>query len=402
MAKKNNTFDSKEIQGILVNDEDFLKNMIEETCQNLLKSQMDNFIKAEPYERNDLRQGQRNGSYARELFTRVGTLVLRVPRDRDGLFNTDLFDRYQRSEKALVTSITQMYIEGVSTRKVTKIVEKLCGTTVSKSQVSVLAGKLDAELAAWRNRPLKDKYPYLIIDARYEYVRKNDRVITEAVCVATGIRADGKREILAIETVNTENETNWSNFFRSLKQRGLSGVLLVISDNHLGLKKAIRKEFPGSSWQRCQAHFIRNAVDLANKKDKQDIKKIMNDVFNAPNYQEAKKRLSKFIEEIQTKNQRLAQMLDDAAEDVLTCFHFPAAHRKRIRTTNMVERLNQEIKRRTRVVRIFPNSDACLRLITACCIEMSENWVTGRKYLDMELLKDFEYKHQETEIRAVC
>lgn len=227
-------------------DKDFLRVMVERLCQGLLEEEIGEFLQADPYERCDERQGYRNGYKPRVLHTRVGDIALMVPKDREGNFSTKLFDRYQRSEKALVLSITLMYIQGVSTRNVTKIAKELCGHTVSKSQVSRLASELDQEFLAWRMRPL-GTYPYLIIDARYEKVRTKRGVVSEGVLIMAGVSEEGYREILAVDIGGGENETNWAEVFRSLKERGLAGVEFAVSDDHFGLVKALEKEFTGAA-----------------------------------------------------------------------------------------------------------------------------------------------------------
>jgi transposase-like protein len=245
-------------QAALLDDPDFLRGVVQDAVQAILEAEMTAHLGAERYERVDRRSGHRNGYKPRTLHTRVGTLELRVPQDREGAFSTELFARYQRSEQALVVTLLEMYVQGVSTRKVAAITEQLCGTSFSKSQVSALAGTLDATLAAWRERPLTVAYPYLSVDARYEHVRVDGRVVSQGVLVVAGVREDGRREILAVEVADTESEATYEELFRRLKTRGLHGVILVTSDDHAGLRAAITRHFQGVSWQRCQVHFARN------------------------------------------------------------------------------------------------------------------------------------------------
>ena len=242
--------------------EDFLRGLVERVVQQVLEAEMTSFLGAGTYERNGERRGWRNGYKPRTLKTRVGGLELMVPKDRDGEFQTELFERYQRSEKALVLAMVQMYLEGVSTRKVSAITEALCGLEVSKSQVSALTAKLDAEIAEWRMRPLTGEYPYLIFDARYEKVRRGGAVVSQGVLVAIGISAAGCREVLGCWVAESESEASWGEVFAELKQRGLSGVRYVVSDDHAGMVKAIGRHFQGAVWQRCQVHFVRNALSL--------------------------------------------------------------------------------------------------------------------------------------------
>jgi putative transposase len=258
MANDHRRVDAQMAQEVLLDDPSFLREIVERVVQQLLETQMTEHIGAAPYERSEGRTGQRNGHKPRTLRTRVGTLNLLVPQDRKGTFSTGLFSRYQRNEKALVLALMEMYVEGVSTRKVKDITEQLCGASFSKSLVSSLAGSLDAELQAWRMRRLDaDAYPYVFVDARYEKVRVDRRVVSQGVLLVSGVRDDGMREILAGEVADTESEATYQQLFRSLKERGLSGVELVVSDDHEGLKAAITRHFQGASHQRCLLSITR-------------------------------------------------------------------------------------------------------------------------------------------------
>jgi putative transposase len=336
------------------------------------------------------------------LRTRVGTLNLLVPQDREGTFSTRLFSRYQRNEKALVLALMEMYVEGLSTRKVKEVTEELCGISFSKSLVSQLAGDLDAELRAWRNRRLEAKaYPYLFVDARYEKVRVDTRVVSQGVLIVSGVRDDGYREILAVEVADTESEATYQELFRSLKRRGLSGVELVVSDDHEGLKAAVSRHFQGASWQRCQVHYARNLLGMVSFAKRKELGADLRAIFAAPDRERALGIASSVAEKWRKKgHEKVAEHIEEHIEECLTYLAFPETHRRRIRTTNGLERLNQEIKRRTRVVRIFPNRESCLRLVTALAVEQSEEWVTGRRYLDMEELR--EHRRQEPENEEVA
>lgn len=372
------------LQEALLNDKDFLRTMVERLCQSLMEEEITEFLQADPYERSDERQGYRNGYKPRTITTRVGDIVLSVPQDREGNFSTKLFERYQRSEKALALSIIEMYVCGVSTRKVAKIAEELCGHSVSKSQVSRLCQELDTELLAWRMRPLST-YPYVVIDARYEKVRTARGVVSQGVFIIAGVSEEGMREILSVRIANAENETNWSEVFRSLKERGLTGVEFMVSDNHPGLVKGLEKEFTGAIWQRCQCHAMKNLLDKAAKGDKKVLKAEMRAIFDSPTYEHARQLLDAAVVRYEKRYPTVSDLLEDAQDALLACFCLPESHRKRMRTTNLVERYNQEIKRRTKVVRIFPNEEAALRLITALAAEQTEEWLAGRKYLDMSV-----------------
>jgi len=312
-----------------------------------------------------------------------------VPQDREGTFSTELFARYQRSEQALVATLMEMYVQGVSTRKVAAITEQLCGTAFSKSQVSALAGRLDTDLAAWRERPLTAaSYPYLSVDARYEHVRVDGQVVSQGVLVVAGVRDDGRRELLAVEVADTESEATYHEVFRRLKARGLAGVELVTSDDHAGLRAAIARHFQGAAWQRCQVHFARNLQGRVGRQDRASLADDLRAIFAAPDAPQARATAHACAGRWRARHPRVASALEEELEPCLACYRTPAAHRLRVRTTNGLERLNQELKRRTRVVRIFPNRAALLRLVTALAMEQSEEWVSGRCYLDMELLKE--------------
>jgi transposase-like protein len=363
--------------------EDFLRGLVERVVQQVLEAEMTSFLGAGTYERNGERRGWRNGYKPRTLKTRVGGLELMVPKDRDGEFQTELFERYQRSEKALVLAMVQMYLEGVSTRKVSAITEALCGLEVSKSQVSALTAKLDAEIAEWRMRPLTEEYPYLIFDARYEKVRRCGAVVSQGVLVAIGISAAGCREVLGCWVAESESEASWGEVFAELKQRGLSGVRYVVSDDHAGMVKAIGRHFQGAVWQRCQVHFVRNALSLCGVAQRPLVLSLMRSVTEAPTREAAKTAFGLAVAELEKKAPKTARLLEEHGEEILGVYALPEAHRKRMRTTNMLERQNQELKRRTRVVRIFPNEQSCLRLVSALLMETSQEWM-GRVYLRME------------------
>jgi putative transposase len=375
-------------QQTLTDDPDFLKEIVRMALQRFLETEMTEHVGAAPHERTDARRGQRNGHKPRTLRTRVGTLNLLVPQDREGSFSTQLFARYQRNEKALCLALMEMYVEGVSTRKVKDITEELCGTSFSKSLVSRLAGDLDAELERWRSRPLGEKayYAYLFVDARYEKARVDHRIVSEGVLIVYGVREDGYREILGVQVADTESEATYHELFRSLKGRGLRGVRLVTSDDHPGLEAAIARHFQGASWQRCQFHYAKNLLKMVGPKKRAQLAEGLREVFACPTRQTALEVAGELADRWRGSHSKVAEHIDEHIEECLACLFFPASHRKRIRTTNGLERFNQEIKRRTRVVRIFPNREACLRLVTAMAVEQSEEWVSGRRYLNMEEL----------------
>lgn len=368
---------------------DWLPELVEWLVQELLELEFSEFLGAEPYERNEDRQGYRNGYRQRELFTRIGRLTLRVPRDREGKFSTRLFERYQRSEKALVLALQESYLQGVSTRKVKKITEKLCGVEFSKDQVSRMARELDETLEGWRTRPLEKNYPYLVVDASYEYVREDGHVASEGVLTVKGIDHKGYREILSVLVAPTEEEATWSAVFSDLVDRGLDPreVTYVVSDEHKGLKKALRRYFPKAIWQRCQTHYQRNAGSKVTKRARQEVHRRLRDILDAPDLELAQSSASRMILDYQNRFPDLASWLEETIHETLAIFLLPREHRKRLRTTNGLERYHQEVNRRTDVVRIFPNRASCLRLVSALAMEQSEDWLTGHRYLSMDLLE---------------
>ena len=383
MTQKKDTSLVKEFQKVLLDDKDFLKNLLAESLQSILQDEFNRFIKAGHYERNENRQSYRNGSYTRSIKTRVGRIELEVCRDRDGLFQTELFRRYQRSEQALVLSMTEMYLNGVSTRKVTNIVEELCGHSISRSHVSQLAADLDNKLNQWRKRKLTSTYPYLVVDARYERIRTVEGVVPKAVMIVIGISEDGYREILSIDIGNSENETDWGRIFKALKERGLDGVQYVVSDDHKGMVKALQRNFQGSVWQRCQVHFIRNFISKLSRRKAKLYLPLLKDVFAATNREDAVIRKNRLIDKLENEKPDIARWIDEEIESCFSVYNIPESHHKRMRSTNMIERLNQELKRRSRVIRIFPNDASCLRLLGTMCMEQSEVWESGRMYLTM-------------------
>lgn len=335
-----------------------------------------------PYERSEHRRGHANGFKSKNVQTRVGTFDLDVPQVRDSSFYPSSLEKGLRSERALKVALAEMYVQGVSTRKVAKITEQLCGFEVTSSQVSRAAKELDGVLEQWRNRPL-GAYPYIYLDARYEKVRHNGSVIGMAVLVAIGISATGHRQILGTSVSLSEQEVHWREFLRQLQQRGLHGVKLFISDAHEGLKAARTAIFPSVPWQRCQFHLQQNAQAYVPKQAmKKEVAHDIRSIFTAPSEEEAKRLLDQLLTRYEASAPRLVEWAETNIPEGLTVFNFPADHRRRIRTSNPLERINKEIRRRTRVATIFPNEDSCLRLVSAVLMEISEEWETGRVYLN--------------------
>ena len=339
------------------------------------------FIGAGPYQRTPARQAHANGFKDKTVQTRLGALTLDVPQVREGGFYPQSLDKGVRSERALKLALAEMYVQGVSTRKVAAITEQLCGFEVSSAQVSRATAELDAVLEAWRTRPL-GAYPYVYLDARYEKVRQDGQVRDAAVLIASGVNAQGKRAVLGVSVALSEQEIHWRTFLQSLVERGLRGVQLLVSAAHGGLKAARLAVFGGVSWQRCQFHLQQNAQAYVPRQQlKAEVAAAIRAIFNAPSLHEAKRLLAETVQRYRTIAPKWATWMEENLPEGRSVVAFPAAHRRLIRTTNGLERLNQEIRRRTRVARLFPNEAACLRLVTAVVMEISEEWETGKAYL---------------------
>ena len=341
------------------------------------------YLQADSYERTAERVDYANGFKPKTLNTRFGALQLSVPQVREGEFYPPFLEKGIRSERALKVALAEMYVQGVSTRKVDSILQALCGLSVSSTEVSRCAKLLDEELVQWRNRPLGE-YRYVWVDAVYEKIRNGGSVVDSAVLIAYGLNGAGKREILGVSVSLSEHEVHWRAFFESLVTRGLHGVTLIISDAHSGLKAARKAVFPSVPWQRCQFHLQQNAQSYIPRRDKkEEVAATIRAIFNAENKAEAERLLHQGTERYEATMPQLAKWMEENISEGLTVFDFPMDHRRAIRTSNIAERVNEEIRRRTRVVRIFPNTSACERLISAILMETSEGWETGRVYLSL-------------------
>jgi putative transposase len=380
---------------------DWLRDLVEEVVQQVLEGEMDDALCAQKGERTPGRRGYRSGYYPRTLVTRVGKLTLRVPQDRNGYFRTEVFERYQRSEKALVVALSEMYVQGVSTRKVKEVTEQLCGHEFSSSTISRMTERLDVDLEKFARRRLEDEYPYLILDARYEKVRENGVVASRAVQVAIGINWEGRRSVLAVELAERESASSWKDFLLRLKERGLRGVITVISDDHAGLRRAIPEVLPEAAWQRCYVHFLRNALDHMPRKKDDDCLTELRWIYERRNAQEARQDLAAWLTKWEGRYSKLCEWVENNIEETLTFYRLPQAHHKHLKSTNMLERLNEELKRRTLVVRIFPNAASCLRLTRALAVEIDEDWVEATRYLDMEVLRE-QLREQRRELQPAA
>jgi putative transposase len=375
---------AEDLKKLLAEDRDLLKTIVEETLQQVLEAEMDEALQASKGERTAGRLGYRAGYYNRMLVTRVGHIELRVPQDRQGRFRTEVFERYQRSEKALVAAMLEMYVQGVSTRKVKTITEELCGHEFSSSTISRIVQKLDEELERFARRRLEEPYPYLILDARYEKVREDGAVRSQAVLIAIGINWEGRRNILAVELASRESLSSWKELLAGLRQRSLHGVEFVVSDDHAGLRRAIQEGLPEAVWQRCYVHFLRNALDYLPRKADDDCLQELRWIYDRRDAQEARQDLSAWLLKWGKRYTKLCAWVEENIEETLSFYQLPRQHHKNLKSTNMLERLMEEIKRRTLVVRIFPNPTACLRLVRALAVETHENWIEAMQYLNME------------------
>jgi putative transposase len=388
MTEKKGKAGGIDVKALLAGDDAFIRAVVRAALQEVLEAEMTEALSAEKGERTAVRLGYRSGYYGRTLITRIGKLELRVPQDRNGRFSTELFERYQRSERALVAALAEMYVQGVSTRKVKAITEELCGHSFSASSISTINKKLDENLAQFATRRLSEAFPYLILDARYEKVREAGVIASHAVLIAIGIDWDGRRQVLGVELANRESRSSWRDFLLGLRERGLSGVEFVVADDHAGLKAAIREVLSEAAYQRCYVHFLRNALDYVPRKVDDDCLQELRWLYDRRDLAEARADLAAWIGKWQAKYPRLIAWVEENIEETLTFYRLPRQHHKHLKSTNMLERLNEEIKRRTHVVRIFPNAESCLRLVRALCVETHENWLEAHRYLNMDYLRE--------------
>lgn len=378
---ENKTIDGA-VELLKTNGFDALADAVTVLLNSAMVAERSEYLGAAPYERSVERVGYANGYKDKQFKTRLGPLPLKVPQTRDGGFYPQSLEKGLRSERALLVAIAEMYVQGVSTRRVKRIVEELCGMEVSSSQVSRAAAELDEMLGAWRSRDL-GSYRYIVLDAQYEKVRQLGQVLDAAVLIACGVDDDGHRDVLGCSVSLSEAEVHWRAFLSELKDRGLHGLELVVSDAHEGLRAARQAVFPSVPWQRCQFHLQQNAGHYVPKVAmRTPVAGDIRAIFNAPDRDEAEYLLEKFLQRYEQTAPALVRWAEEALPEGFTAFALPASHRRKLRTTNLVERLNQEIRRRTRVARLFPNEAACLRLVSAVLMEISEDWQTAeRRYV---------------------
>jgi putative transposase len=400
MASYEITLNAEQLSGLLTEDKG-LQGLVEIVLNQVLEAQVTEHIGAQPYERSTARKAYRNGSRRRTLTTRVGPLVLHVPQVRDGSFSPTLFARYQRSEQALVLALMEMVLQGVSTRKVATITEELCGTRFSRSTVSQLCGALDSRVQAWNERPL-GVYPFVAVDALVIKVRRDDAVRTTSALIVSGVNDQGRRELLGLRLGDSESEGTWTDMFTWLKRRGLHGVEVLVSDDHAGLVKAAQRYFQGVLWQRCQVHLGRNVLGRTPRHLRAQMALGLRRIFQADDRPAARAAFTAVAAALEGKADRALAILEEGLEDALAILSLPEKYRVRLRTTNGMERLNEEIRRRERVIRIFPNEASALRLIGALLAEHHEVWSTGKRYFDMTEYIEWKATQTQEVIHEIC
>ncbi len=374
MTQLNLTLDQEELLELLAgNREMALKHLVEKILNQVLEMESTEQLCADNYERTSDRKDYRNGSRERELTTKIGTIVLNVPRHRNQPFHTMLFETYQRNEAALITTMAEMVVNGVSTRKVSNVIEIICGKEFSKSTVSEACKTLDKEVQEFKNRPLDyEDYSYLMIDATYFKVREKHRIISKAMMIAIGITEEGRKEIIGIDVYDDESNETWISFLLSLKKRGLKSPMIITSDAHMAIRHAIAKVFPESAWQRCQFHFIKNILDAAPKTQRAGLEIELKDIFKTKKIDDARKKFSEVVNDYREVAANAIDILENGFEDVLTVYNLPDEMRIALRTSNCIERFNGELKRRSNVIRIFPNKESLLRLIGSVAVDYND------------------------------
>lgn len=384
MTQINFTLELEQVQELIEKSgaNDLAKQMLTTIFNQLMEKQRDEYIQVDEYVRDQERQSQRNGYYDRTYTTRIGKLELIVPRTRDGQFSPTLFERYQRNEKALLTTMLEMYVQGVSTRKVSKVVEELCGKQISKSFVSSLTAQLDEYVYSFLEKKFAVNYPFIYSDVLYIKVRENYRVISKAFHVVVGINALGEREVLGFSIEDSESYDSWKSIYTSLAKRGLRGIKLVISDAHKGEVQAVKECFAGASWQRCQIHFMRNVFDKLPRKNTEDVRSELKALFKMTNIAVARSYKNQLVDKYIDKYQAMVHVLDEGFEDAFAYCSSSKTNYSRLKSTNMLERVNQEIRRREKVVRIFPNDASAIRLIGSVLLDIHEEWSSSnRQYI---------------------
>ena len=404
MAQLNITLNQEEILQLLSTDRNaaFAK-LLQDSLNSILKAESTEQLKAEPYERTEDRTGNRNGYRDRPLTTRIGQITLKVPKHRNGeAFKTFVFDNYCRSEAALIVTMAEMCVNGVSTRKVSQVMETLCGKSFSKSTVSEACRELDEKVKEFRERPLTGEYPFMTIDATYFKVRENARVISKAFMIAYATNSEGHREIIGFGIYRNESKDTWNSFLSGLKARGLAGVKLITSDAHEGIIDAISKQFPDVPWQRCQFHFSRNITQKTPAKYQKGLGSELQEMFNAKTIDEARKRRDEIIADYKDVAEKAMICLEEGFEEAMTIMVLPGYLRKYYRTSNQIERLNKELKRRSKVIGIFPNEDSLMRLMGAVLMERNEQIASIRCIFKAATLQEIMASEVATELEKIA
>lgn len=385
MAQLNFTLEKDFFVGLFKKDrEEAFGELMERLLNQFLLAESAEVLGAEPYERDENRSDYRNGFRDRELTCRVGKLTLRVPRHRNEPFHSCMLDNYQRSEQALITTMIEMVIQGVASRNIEKITEELCGSKFSKSTISNLCKELDEEISKFKNRPLEADYPFLMVDAMYVKVREDHRIKSKGFMIAIGINSSGRKEIIGFEVCDGETEHSWKSFLNSLKKRGLRGVDLVTSDSHKGLVAAIKEVFQNVGWQRCQFHFIRNILDAAPKKYQSALSSEIREALHADTMKEAREKRDAIINEYKEVAEKAMEIFDDGFDDAMNVMCLPNKYRKSLRTSNILERENQEVRKREKVIKVFPNKESVERLLGAVLQDHHDDWSTLSRIFEMK------------------
>ena len=386
MAQYNFTLEEELIKVLFINgsENEGLKGVLEALLNQILQARAEDLCGASLYEQSEDRVDYRNGYRDRSLVTRIGKLEIQMPRLRgQSLLTGGIFETYRRSEQALMAGVAEMVVKGVSTRKINDIAETLFGTTISKSQVSRICGMLDPIVEGFRSRLLDEWIPFVIVDAMYLKVREEERVVSKALYIAMGINMQGKREILGFMLADTESKERYLEFFKSLKKRGLSRVDLVVSDAHTGLVEAVKEVFLGSGWQRCQTHFSRNMKDATPKKVWPEVKAMLQEIYTAKDMKTARARKDEAMEFLLENAPKAADLLDEAFDDIVAVLSLPTAYRTKLRTSNTIERLIEEVRRRERAIRIFPSESSVIRILGTVLLEEHDKWAVGKRCFDM-------------------
>ena len=381
MAQLNFTLTQEEMLQLLSsNNSEAFRELLQKTLNQFIQWESTEKLGVEQYERGEERTDHRNGTRERQLTTRIGTITLTVPRHRNVPFHTMLFDNYQRNETALIATMAEMVVTGTSTRKVGKVMETLCGKDFSKSTVSEACKQLDKEVEEFRNRPIEaDKYPFLVLDATYFKCRENHRIVSKAFMVAIGITNKGNREVLGFEQYDDESNPTWVSFLKKLEKRGLSAPLMYTSDAHLSIRYAMRNVYPNAVWQRCQFHLMKNILEDAPKKSRTGLESELREMFNCETIEKARKRRDEIIADYSPIAEKSMRILDEGFEDAMTVMMLPAEMQRPLRTSNMIERLNREFKRRSNVINVFPNAASIVRLMGSIAIDYNSILIGKRQ-----------------------